>query len=237
MKPLRIALLHLRPLAGELEHNRKLIEDYVHRAADAGADWIITPELAVSGLQFSHILGTAWIEPQPDAWLQRLAAQARRQNTALFIGTPERADGRVHNSVIVIGRDGTILGRQHKLNCFIDDWSAGGSGPDPIVVDGVSVGILICADSYEPGPARRLKSLGAQLLVAPSAWGPGMHGPEGEWEARSRETGLPVFVCNRTGADRTVKFWRAESLVIEQGERRLVHTSEDSAMVVVDWQV
>ena len=49
--------------------------------------------------------------------------------------------------------------------------------------------------------AEVLVSKGAQVLVSPVSWGPGGCGPDGEWEARSAQTGLPIIVCNRTGRE------------------------------------
>ncbi|MGE7185438.1 nitrilase-related carbon-nitrogen hydrolase [Peribacillus sp. NPDC006672] len=79
------------------------------------------------------------------------------------------------------------------------------------------VGIMICADPYTKDIAYNLFEKGAEILNAPSSWGPGLHGPEGEWEQRSLETGLPVIVCNRTGEDKIVRFWDAESMIIKKG--------------------
>jgi N-carbamoylputrescine amidase len=80
-----------------------------------------------------------------------------------------------------------------------------------------------------------LKSQGAQILVSPSSWGPGIHGPNGEWEDRTRETGLPLIVCNRTGAEKTLEFWKAPSIVVKNGRRVLSHTSDQSAVLLFDW--
>jgi N-carbamoylputrescine amidase len=94
---------------------------------------------------------------------------------------------------------------------------------------------LVCADAFTPGIAGSLKRSGAQLLISPSSWGPGLHGPNGEWEDRSRETGVPLIVCNRTGTDRTLDFRKAQSLVVKNGERLLTHSSERSAVLTLDW--
>ena len=47
--------------------------------------------------------------------------------------------------------------------------------------------------------------------------------PNGEWERCSRETGLPLLVCNRTGIDRTLRFTAAESLVAKRAASALVY--------------
>jgi predicted amidohydrolase len=100
---------------------------------------------------------------------------------------------------------------------------------------GVNVGILICADAYTPPLARRLQAQGAQLLVSSAAWDPWPHGPDGSWEERTRETGLPLFVCNRTGQDQTLSLMDAESVVIKDGQRLVSFQASRSAIVLVDW--
>jgi N-carbamoylputrescine amidase len=99
------------------------------------------------------------------------------------------------------------------------------------------VGILICADAYAPWIARRLKEQAARILVSPAAWAPGLYGPNGEWERCTRDTGLPLLVCNRTGVDSTLDFRRAESVVVKDGRRIYSLTSESSAVFIMDWDL
>lgn len=68
---LRIALLHLAPIPGDLAHNRRLVETAIATAAGLGAAWIITPELCICGYSFADQIGTEWILPQPDPWDKR----------------------------------------------------------------------------------------------------------------------------------------------------------------------
>ncbi|SCZ78160.1 carbon-nitrogen hydrolase family protein [Acidaminobacter hydrogenoformans] len=232
----RIALLHLNSIAGELEHNRRLIELGVTTALEQKADWIITPETAVSGLQFSHLIGTDWIEPQPDVWACELGRRAGAEGAHLFLGLAEKGeDGLFYNVVVVLGVGGGTIGSQRKMLVHSDGWSTPGGDLSVVEINGIKAGIMICADAYTNRVANSHLTQGAQVLVAPSAWGPGLYGPEGEWEQRSRETGLPVFVCNRTGEDRTVKFWEAESLVIHQGERLLARKTRNSEVLIFEW--
>jgi N-carbamoylputrescine amidase len=44
-----------------------------------------------------------------------------------------------------------------------------------------------------------------------------------------------LIVCNRTGSEQTLDFWKAPSLVVSNGERLLAHTSDRSAILTVDW--
>lgn len=243
MHSLRIALLHLAPVSGNLTHNRQLIETGLFTAAGLGATYIITPELCVCGYSFADQIGTEWILPQPDAWMRDLCQHAARLQVTVFLSHPERdrESGRLHNSVFVIGTHGTILGRHRKINTLregSESWSHPGEKVAPITVPPFGgVGVLICADAYSPGIAGTLKTQGAQLLVSSAAWAPGHHGPNGEWEERTRETGLPLLVCNRTGPDRTMDFTGAESVVIKNGKRLLLFDSERSAIFTIHWDL
>jgi predicted amidohydrolase len=95
--------------------------------------------------------------------------------------------------------------------------------------------MLICADAYTSEIARTLQAQGAQLLVSSAAWAPGLHGPNGEWERCTSDTGLPLIVCNRTGPDRTLDFTKAETVVVKNGRRLLSLSSARSTIFVVEW--
>ncbi|MBX3305787.1 MAG: carbon-nitrogen hydrolase family protein [Nitrospira sp.] len=233
----KIALLHLETVPGAIERNRYVIVEAIKHAATTGAQWIVTPELAVCGLQFAHTVGSDWIQPQPDPWMQQVCRLVKTLKRTVFLGCPEREGRRFYNSVFVIGPTGEIVGQHRKLNVVSDSlsWSTPGDRVAPIECDGVKVGVLICSDAYTSNIARALKFEGAEMLVSPASWGPGIHGPNGEWEQRSQETGLPVIVCNRTGAEQTLDFWRAPSLVAKNGDRLLSHTSDRSAVLTFDW--
>lgn len=237
MKIGRIALLHLETLPGDVERNRYVIVEAIKQAAAGGAEWIVTPELAVCGLQFPRVIGLDWIEPQPDRWMQRLCRLMKDLKRTLFIGCPDRDGRRLYNSVFVIDSGGEIIGTHRKINVASDSlsWSSPGDDARPVECDGIKAGLLVCSDAYTPNIARTLWFNGAQMLLSPSSWGPGIHGPNGEWEDRTRETGLPLIVCNRTGAEQTLDFWKAPSLVVSNGERRLTHTSDRSAILTLDW--
>ncbi|MDQ2799201.1 MAG: carbon-nitrogen hydrolase family protein [Armatimonadota bacterium] len=241
MKPLRMAFLHLAPLLGDIAHNQCRIEKAVITAADIGATVIITPELCVCGYHFAALIGTDWILPQPDAWMTHICQLAARLGITVFLSHPERdrESNRLYNSVFVITADGTIAGKHRKINVLpgAEGWSSPGEPAEPIPVLSLSVGILICADAYSPEIAQGLKTQGAQMLVSSAAWGPGLYGPEGEWEQCTLETGLPLFVCNRTGRDQMLDFTGATSIIAKEGQRLLSFQSDTSAILTIDWDL
>jgi predicted amidohydrolase len=240
---LRVALLHLAPRPGDLASNRQLVETAVTTAAGMGAAWILTPELCIPGYEFADEIGTDWIVPPPDPWMRDFCQLVARLHVTVFLSHPERhpQTGKLHNSVFVMAADGTIRGTHRKINTLrvgAEAWSSPGNQAIPISVEPFRhVGILICADAYSPGIARSLQAQGAELLVSSAAWAPGFHGPDGEWERCTLDTGLPLFVCNRTGPDRTLDFTGAESVIVKDGARLLSLGSERSAIFTLEWDL
>ena len=177
----------------------------------------------------------------PHAWQPSASGTSPgARNSEKLIPSPRRvtSPGSRHpHSVFVIAADGTILGTHRKINTLrggTEAWSSPGDRVTPIPAEPFRrVGILICADAYSPGIAQSLQAQGAQLLVSSAAWAPGLHGPDGEWERCTRDTGLPLFVCNRTGPDRTLDFPEAESAIVKDGERLLAFRSKRSAIFTI----
>lgn len=240
---LRVAFLHLAPVPGDLAGNRRMIETAVTQAAHAGAAWILTPELAVCGYSFADRIGTGWIAPQPDEWTAHMSRLASRLRITLFLSQPEQdpATRELHNSLFVITPNGLLAGSHRKINALrvgSESWSMPGTGAIPVAATPLDrVGLLICADAYSPGIAESLRRQGARLLVSAAAWAPGFHGPDGEWERCTRDTGLPLFVCNRTGPDLTMDFTKAESVVAKDGARRLSMSATRSTIFLIDWDL
>ena len=239
---MRIALLHIAPVTGDIEHNRRLVERGVAAAAAAGAQWAVTPELCVPGYLFLKTLGTGWIQPQPDQWMTDFCELVQEHGITVFLSHPELdpASGRMYNTVFVINPEGQIIGRHRKLKTLggAEAWSTAGWKISPFDCDGVKAGVLICADAYKNDVAEVLESKGAQVLVSSVSWGPGHCGPDGEWEARSAQTGLPIIVCNRTGIESGEMDYReAESVVAQDGRRLLQATSERSVALTFDWDM
>ncbi len=234
--------MHLAPITSDIAHNRDLVERATRTAAAAGAQWVVTPELCISGYMFMEEIGTDWILPQPDAWTQSYCNLVKELGLTAFLSHPERdpATDKMYNTIFVINRRGEIVGKHRKVKALrgAEGWSTAGSEIDPISCDGVNVGVLICADSYKNEVAQVLKDKGAELFVSPVAWGPGQCAPDGEWEQRTVDNGVPIMVCNRSGIERDdLDYRRAESVVAKDGKRLLEATSDRSVILTFDWDL
>ena len=154
-------------------------------AATRGARLVVLPEnFAFMGPDserghHAEVLGDV------DAPIQRaLASLARRH--AIFVvggGMPERSDNaeRPFNTAVVFDPSGTIVGSYRKIHLFDVDLVDGTtlresqtttSGSDPVLIriDDFGVGLSICYDMRFPELYRALVRLGAEILLAPSAF-------------------------------------------------------------------
>jgi len=235
MNQIRISLLHLALKPGALAQNYGLLERGIRTASALQADWVVAPELSISGYEFNDAIGTEWIAAHPDSWTLGICKLASILKLTILFGHAESGKlGRLYNIAVMVGADGEIIARHRKINTHAEWWAEPGNRANAVDWNGLAVGILICADAYTGEIAEELRAQGTQLLVSPAAWGPGLYGPEGEWEQRSRETGLPLIVCNRTGAEKRLNFTGAESLFVKHGIKLLSHCSERSAVLTFD---
>ena len=244
-----IAMLHMAPVLAveltDLDTNTNRIIKAMRLAKAVGADWVLTPELALTGYKFRHQLGTDWIKPGIDRWTQKLQKTADDLDLVLLLShlQEEPETGQSYNQIFVIDRDGEIIGRHRKINTLpgSEAWSVPGSAPAPIALEGISLGLLICADAWPADHAQSLAEQGAQLLLSSANWAPGLYGPGDSWEKRVAETGLALLVNNRTGIENDLDMRAAKSVVVvptETGAQRIFeHQSVVDSIILLDFTI
>jgi predicted amidohydrolase len=143
----------------------------VEEAAAKGADIVCLPEgitVVGNGLPYAEAA-----EPVPGPSTELLGALAKRLRVYIVAGIYERAGDRIHNTALLVGRDGSLLGRYRKMS-LPDEEIEGGITPGadtPVFdTDFGRVGLFICWDSTYPEVARALAARGAEVLFLP-IWG------------------------------------------------------------------
>jgi N-carbamoylputrescine amidase len=243
MTILRVALLHIDPRPGALDANRAIIERAVRLAAAKGAKFMVTPELVESGYHFRDHIGTDWVGPESRAWLNHMTRVALELGVTLLLATAEREEttGTLYNTFFALTGKGEVAGKYRKINIHpshtLESWSGIGDSAEIIELPQFKVGILICADAWRPSIAKELVAKGAELLISGANWGETPCPPESCWEKRSLETGVPVWVCNRTGVEAELNFEDAASVVAVAGNRVLSHTGPGSVILLFDWDI
>jgi predicted amidohydrolase len=173
---MRVALWQTpHPAAGDVAAALRRLEDAAARAAAQGAQWLVTPEMALTGYLIAHEQLAALAEPADGPLAQAVAAITQRHGLGIAYGWPERhPDGaKPYNAVQAIGPDGQRLAVHRKVHLFgaadRARFTAGEAVAAPFEWGGWRIGLLICFDVEQPAAVRALARQGAQLILAPTA--------------------------------------------------------------------
>jgi len=209
---LKIAIAQFNATLGDLEGNVSRLAALAREARAAGADLLLTPELALCGYPPEDLL------LRPDFYrscaraLEDLAAQV--SGIDMLVGHPE-ADGEYRYNAATLLRDGRriVTYRKHRLPNYevFDEERYFDAGDTPCVFDlkGVRCGINICADVWEAGAPEQARAAGAQLLLVLNASPYHLHKQERRTEIlreRVATTGIPVIYANLVGGQDELVF-------------------------------
>ncbi|HTP16904.1 MAG TPA: carbon-nitrogen hydrolase family protein [Streptosporangiaceae bacterium] len=174
---MRVALCQL-PISSQPSVNIERVRAAVADAARQGADLALFPEGTQA--RFSTALRAA-AEPVDGPFGRRLSAAAHDSAVAVVAGVFEPApDGRVYNTTVAFDRQGSLAAAYRKIHLFdalgYRESQVVAPGSEPVLADlgGLTVGFLTCYDVRFPELARTLAARGAELLVIPAAWAPGL---------------------------------------------------------------
>lgn len=240
--PLKVAGAQLNLIVGDIRGNEQQIADAMDRAAGAGADVLLVPELAITGYPPEDlVLRRDFVEANIAA-LRRLARRSGEMTTVVgfldFAAGPgsralDSEQREVANGAAILG-EGEIKGVYHKVylpnyGVFDEDrYFVVGSDPDRLWdVAGVTVGVSICEDIWLPdGPPSQQARAGAQVLLNINA-SPFHRGKATEREdmLRSRATAgdAAVVYLNLVGGQDELVFDGAS--VIVAGDGTTLHRS------------
>ncbi len=235
---IRISMLHASLRYDNVLFNIELLAALFLQALKLEPDIIVTPELAVSGYEFFKAIGSEWIKEVIPETIEKFSRLSRKNEVAVILGSPRfnEKTNQYYNAAVFIDEQGQVTGEHHKINVLpgSEGWSSHGVEAKPIVWRGHKIGLLICSDAYTKNIAEELAQQGANVLISPAAWAPGLHGPSGEWEQRSKETGLCLFVCNRTGVEQNMDFTGSSSVVVAGGRRVINYSNKQPAILSIE---
>lgn len=196
----------------DVEANLRTIEDAASRAADAGAQLLLTPELFPVG--YAPLRVRDELDPSSlPAIRERLAQIARRNRIALVYSLPAEAAGTQswHISATLVDATGRELLRYAKVHLFGDEerkaFVAAAQPPAVVDFNGVRTSLLICYDIEFPEAARAAAGRGAELLLVPTALSAGYEAvPQVLIRARALESQLYVAYANHCGSEDAYTF-------------------------------
>jgi NAD+ synthase (glutamine-hydrolysing) len=222
---MKIGFAQINPTVGDLSGNfQKIIHAY-ERLAAAGAELVLTPELAITGYPPQDLVFKSRFVPENLQILEQL--HSRVGNAALLVGFVDRNEGRgkpFHNAAALLER-GKPIREAHKsllptYDVFDEDrYFEPACRVEPFEVHGKKVGVTICEDIwtehylprpfYDVEPVRGLIEQGAEIIVNLSASPFGLHKPAIRYEmvgALARTYQRPICYCNVVGGNDQLVF-------------------------------
>ena len=232
--------------------------DRVREAARRGAKLVCLQELFASEYfcQKEDAALFELAEPIPGATTQAMAKVAKDSGVSIVVPLFERrAAGVYHNSLVVIGPSGDVLGHYRKMHIPDDPlfyekfyFTPGDLGFIAVETPESTIGPLICWDQWYPEAARLTALRGAEILVYPTAigWHPSEKAETGAaqlsaWQTIQRAhaiaNGVFVVAVNRVGPegpkDGGLEFW-GHSFVADPFGVILAEASEGEEVLVVE---
>ena len=170
---LRIALAQFDFPVGAVQANAEKIIALAHQARDQHqADVILFPELAISGYPPEDLLNRPDFLSDCEQAINKVAQSI--EGIVAIVPWPHAVGSVVFNSASVI-RDGAIEATYHKRelpNYAVFDerrYFAADNEACTFVVNGITIGLVICEDLWFAEPLAETVKQGAQIVLVPNA--------------------------------------------------------------------
>ena len=220
---IKIALAQQDFPVGDMTGNLVRAQKSIALALEKGADLILFPEMAINGYPPEDLLLRPGFMRRCHDVMDELVASVK--GIDVVIGHPWTEGGERFNAVSWV-RDGVVLGRYFKQilpnYAVFDERRYFSAGTQSLVIElqGSRIGVIICEDAWEPGPAASAKGAGAELLLVPNA------SPFRDDKLKARldvlgerykDCGLPVVYNNLVGGQDELVFDGRSMLMNAQG--------------------
>ena len=251
----RVALIQTNA-TGDAARNRERACALIAEAADAGADFVATPEVTNLIAPGREALFGAIRDEADDPCLAAIRDIAAERGIGILVGSlalkAEGEEERAVNRSFLIDRTGAITARYDKIHMFEADLGDQGRfreaasykpGERAVVTDAgwAQMGLTICYDLRFPALYRALAKAGAQVLTVPSAF----TAPTGRahWHtllrARAIETGCFVIAPAQWGPhhgkdETSLRESYGHSLIIDPWGTVLADVEEGEGIVHAD---
>ncbi|MDP1658653.1 MAG: NAD+ synthase [Methylotenera sp.] len=209
---MKIAIAQMNCMVGDIAGNVAKIIDNAKQAKAQGATLLVTPELSLCGYPPEDLLLRDDFLQACDIALNKLSAAL--SDITIIVGHPQQVGDECFNAASVL-QDGKVFATYHKHALpnysVFDEKRYFTPGSEVLVFEhcGVKLGVLICADVWEPTPALLAKEAGAELLVALNASPFHMEKQSTRLDIlrqRVFETQLPVIYTNMVGGQDELVF-------------------------------
>ncbi len=246
---IKVAIAQMNSMVGDLAGNSAKILEFCQRAAQQGADIVLTPELSLVGYPPEDLLLRDVFYVKTLQTLQELALNLsglNSKNLHVIVGYPIlRGNARFNAcSVIVNGQIVATYCKQHLPNDSVFDekryfTSAEHEPACVFTVKGVKFGINICEDVWFSDAPLKAKMAGAEVLLVANASPYHMNKQHTRHEVIHKNVvkqGMSVVYANLVGGQDELVFDGHSFVMNQQGEicAQLPHFEENLQIVTFD---
>lgn len=237
---MKIALCQLR-VSDNKPDNISRVREMLLEAADLGAEIAVLPEMFC--IAYSLRLFPDAAEPINGDCFLMLSDCAKKTGMTIIGGSiPEFDNGRIYNTCMVFGSDGTLIGTYRKAHLFdvhIADFKfiesdviSPGNTPPLIFDSPIKTGVSICFDIRFPELARYIMHSGADLFALPAAFSQ-KTGPR-HWELllRARALDNQMFVAGVAPASSKSSY--GHSMLCSPDGQVLCDAGENESLMVCE---
>ncbi len=167
-----LAAVHYQPKAGKTpKDKREQFGPLIVEAAAKGADLVVLPETLTyygTGVKYADCA-----ESIPGPSTEYFGELAKKHNLYVVAGLLERDKHLVYNVAVLLGPDGTIVGKYRKATLPRSEIEGGITPGEEYPVFQTrfgKVGMMVCYDGFFPEVARELTINGAEVIAWP-VWG------------------------------------------------------------------
>lgn len=170
-RPVRLATIHLRPSGKSPRANCEEYAPSLSEAAKLQADLVVLGETVPFvnvGMQPAEV---AELIPGPTT--NFFADQAKKHRFHLVVSLYERDRHLVYNTAVLLGPDGTLIGKYRKVclpHAEVEKGVAPGNDYPVFETHLGKIGMMVCYDGFFPEVARELSNRGAEIIAWP-VWG------------------------------------------------------------------
>jgi omega-amidase len=173
VEALKVSLIHMK-VRDDLQENINAAETGIHKAAEQNPAFIALPEYFSVPNNMEHFKDASRISKETYSTTVEFLVRISKifSKPYLMGGTMLEEEGGMYYNTSTLWRNGLLIGKYHKRNPIKAEVEAGVSrGSKPVVLDTehCKVGMLICADMFDPQTVKDIVDLNAELVFLPVA--------------------------------------------------------------------